>query len=390
MLFIISLLSCLFVGNGIANDSIRISLLTCGQGEEVYSLYGHTAIRYQNFSQGIDEVYNYGMFDFGAPNFVFRFTLGETDYLLGKSHFHRFLSGYWYTGRDVYEQVLNLNQDEKVRLVNLLEENYRPENRIYRYNFFYDNCATRPRDKIEEAVSGQLSYAENMEEKVANSSFRMLLHKYTEGHPWARFGVDLCLGSRADEEITRREMMFVPFLMKEFFGNAKIINNEGVEKELVTSCRSILPRNPDFKGDKTFWISPMGGALLLLGLVIIVTLYEVYRQKCLWGIDFFLFFMGGVSGCILAFLAFFSQHPAVSPNYLLFVFHPFHLICLPWILVCLRKKRRSFYLISNSVVLTFFILLWSFFPQEFPLAVLPLALCLLIRGIGNVLIYRKR
>lgn len=390
VLFTISLLCCLLGRSSFANDSIRISLLTCGQGEETYSLYGHTAIRYQNFTRGIDDVYNYGMFDFDAPNFVLRFTLGETDYLLGRSRFRYFLENYWYAGREVDEQVLDLSQEEKMRLVKLLEENYRPANRIYRYNFFYDNCATRPRDKIEEAISGTLSYADNMEEKVAGSSFRNLLHKYTEGHPWARFGVDLCLGSKADEEITRREMMFTPFVLKELFQHAKIINKAGEERRLVLSCNNILPRNPDYQRESDWWITPMRGALLLLGLVVIATLYGVGKRKSLWGIDLALFLMAGVSGCILAFLALFSQHPAVSPNYLLLVFHPFHLICLPWIVKRVRRKELSPYLVGNSVVLTFFILFWALFPQDFPPAVLPLALCLLVRGIGNVLISRKR
>ena len=122
-------------------DSIRISLLTCASGSEIYSLFGHTAIRYENFTQDIDAVFNYGMFNFNAPNFIFRFALGETDYQLGVTSYERFAEEYDYLGRDVWQQTLNLTQDEKVRLAGLLQENYRPENRVYRYNFFYDNCA---------------------------------------------------------------------------------------------------------------------------------------------------------------------------------------------------------------------------------------------------------
>lgn len=133
-------------------DSIRISLLTCAPGEEIYSLFGHTAIRYEEPARGIDRVYNYGLFSFNTPNFTLRFALGNADYRLGVEDYRHFAVEYEYFGRSVWQQTLNLTAEEQQQLITLLEENYRPENRIYRYNFFYDNCATRPRDKVEESL----------------------------------------------------------------------------------------------------------------------------------------------------------------------------------------------------------------------------------------------
>ena len=131
-----------------ATDSVRVSLLTCAAGGEIYSLF-------ENYTRGIDAVFNYGMFNFNAPNFIFRFALGETDYQLGVTDYEHFAAEYNYLGRDVWQQTLNLTEEEKERLIALLTENYRPENRVYRYNFFYDNCATRPRDQIvRESLSG--------------------------------------------------------------------------------------------------------------------------------------------------------------------------------------------------------------------------------------------
>ena len=153
-------------------DSIRISLLTCASGEEIYSLFGHTAIRYENYTRGIDAVFNYGIFNFNAPNFILRFALGETDYQLGVTDYERFAAEYYYLERDVWQQELNLTVQEKGKLVMLLEENYRPENRIYRYNFFYDNCATRPRDLIEKSIDGTLQYAGDMTDTDSGISFR--------------------------------------------------------------------------------------------------------------------------------------------------------------------------------------------------------------------------
>ena len=111
-----------------SNDSIRLSLLTCAPGEEIYSLFGHTAIRYENPSQGIDVVFNYGLFSFNTPNFIFRFSLGETDYQLGVTDYERFAAEYTFYGRSVWQQTLNLTNEEKAKLIQLLQENYRPEN----------------------------------------------------------------------------------------------------------------------------------------------------------------------------------------------------------------------------------------------------------------------
>lgn len=374
-----------------APDSIRISLLTCASGEEIYSLFGHTAIRYENYTRGIDAVFNYGIFNFNAPNFILRFALGETDYQLGAGNYERFAAEYYYLERDVWQQELNLTSKEKEKLVALLEKNYRPENRVYRYNFFYDNCATRPRDLVEKSIDGTLQYADNMTDANTGTSFRDLLHKYSEGHPWSRFGMDLCMGSQADKAINRRLMMFVPFYVQEYFNRARITDDEGRSRPLVLNEEKIITTGSGEAEQSPYDFTPMQAALFLFILTAAATICGIRRRKTLWGIDLVLFFAAGVAGCILAFLALFSQHPAVSPNYLLFVFHPLHLFCLPCMLNRVRKRKRSRYMLANFIVLTLFILLWLVIPQRFPLAVLPLALCLLIRSASNlILTYDKK
>lgn len=365
-------------------DSIRLSLLTCAAGGEIYSLFGHTAIRYENLTRGIDAVFNYGMFNFNAPYFVLRFALGETDYQLGVTGYERFAAEYDYLERDVWQQTLNLTQAEKERLAALLEENYRPENRMYRYNFFYDNCATRPRDQIERAINGTLQYADDMTDLHTGLTFRDLLHQYSEGHPWARFGMDLCMGSRADEPISRRLAMFVPFYLQTYFRGAQIADEEGHTRPLVDREEKIIVTGKTPADFATGGITPMQAAWLLLAVVAAASLYGLRKGRTLWGLDLLLFASAGIAGCILAFLALFSQHPAVSPNYLLFVFHPLHLFCLPCLLFRVRKGRISRYMVVNLVVLTLFIGLWAIIPQRIPLAVLPLALCLLIRSVSNL------
>ena len=206
----------------LTEDSIRLSLLTCGPGQEIYSLFGHTAIRYEDRRRGIDVVFNYGLFNFQSSNFILRFTLGETDYQLGAMNYRHFLAEYQLDNRNVWEQTLNLTTEEKQRLISQLQENYRPENRVYRYNFFYDNCATRPRDQVERAVGNSLRYDDDMTTTDTGRSFRDIVHQYCEEHPWAQFGIDLCIGSKADRPISRRQMMFAPFYLKDFFAGVNI------------------------------------------------------------------------------------------------------------------------------------------------------------------------
>ena len=219
-----------------SNDSIRLSLLTCAPGEVIYTLFGHTAIRYENPSQGIDVVFNYGLFSFDIPNFALRFSLGETDYRLGVIDYPHFAGEYAYFGRSVWQQTLNLNNEEKAELIRLLQENYRPENRVYRYNFFYDNCATRPRDKIEESIAGKVIYP--VEPQDGSRTFREIVHQYCKGHPWARFGIDLCIGSEADRPITQRQMMFAPFYLMDAFAGAQI-TGDSIQRPLVTDSEQV-------------------------------------------------------------------------------------------------------------------------------------------------------
>ena len=371
-----------------AQDSAKCSLLTCSAGEEIYSLFGHTALRYEDPARGIDVVFNYGMFSFRVPHFALRFALGETDYQLGVTEFSRFAAEYQWDERDVWQQTLNLTSREKQRLWEALTENYRPENRTYRYNFFYDNCATRPRDRIEACVDGRVEYAAAQDSTATVCTWRDLLHRYTEGHPWARFGIDLCIGSRADKPASYREQMFVPFYLQQYLRGACIVSEQGDRRPLVGEEVKVVDAAHTAQ-EESLLPSPMQAALLLWAGVTVLSIYGVRRRKSLWALDGLLFGTAGVAGCILAFLAACSQHPAVSPNWLLLILHPLHLFCLPCVLIRVKKKRLSRYMAANGVILTLFIVLLAPIPQFIPPAVLPLTLCLLVRCASNWILARK-
>ena len=341
------------------NDSIRLSLLTSALGEEIYSLFGHTAIRYEDPANGGDAVFNYGLFSFNTPNFIFRFSLGETDYQLGATDYAHFAAEYAFDGRSVWQQTLNLSKEEKAELIRLLQENYRPENRVYRYNFFYDNCATRPRDKIEESIIGKVIYPS--ESQDGSRSFRDIVHQYCKGHPWARFGIDLCIGSEADRPITQRQMMFAPFYLMDAFAGAQIAN-DSIQRPLVSDKALIVDAVSD--EEEGGWMpTPLQCSLLLFILTAAATIYSLRKRTGLWGVELVLFGTAGIVGCVLAFLALFSEHPAVSSNFLLLVFHPGQLLFLPYIIYCVRKGKKCWYLTLNLIVLTLFIVLFPLIPQ---------------------------
>ena len=306
-------------------DSIRFSLLTCAPGNEIYELFGHTALRYQNFTRGADVVFNYGMFSFNTPHFVYRFVKGETDYQLGVTPYRYFEAEYALRGSSVYEQELNLTPQEKQTLLHLLEENYRPANRVYRYNYFYDNCTTRARDQIEKAVQGKVVYPEGEKGKT----FRSIVHEYTASSPWDELGIDFCLGAEADLPIDNRLQMFAPFYMLRFASQAYIQNEDGTRRPLVAKEAKIVdvasePAEPGFP------LTPMMCASLFLALNVLVAWWQWRRRKIYWGWDIVLYGMQGLAGCVIAFLFFVSVHPTVGSNWLLALFNPVPLFCLPF------------------------------------------------------------
>lgn len=367
-------------------DTWQVSLITCGPGVEVYNQFGHSAIRMKNEAYDIDLIYNYGIFSFNTPNFALRFTLGQTDYLLGIQGYQDFVDWYAYSKRDVREQVLNLSVEEKNTLIGLLNENYKPQNRMYRYNYFYDNCATRPRDLIEKCLQGELKYQDDMQTIETGQSFRSIVHEFTSNNSWSQFGIDLCLGSEADKPISRRMMMFIPLYLEEFFASAVILPNEKKSLPLVAQNHSlvVIPEADKVRQDTP--LTPFRCATFLFIMTTILTIYGIRSRKSLWGFDLILFFTAGVAGCIITFLTLFSEHPTVSPNYLLLLFHPLHLLLLPWFISKVKKIQKSHYLIVLTMELTLFIICWVLIPQKFPLAALPLALCLLERSASNWLL----
>ena len=361
-------------------DSVRISLLTCAPGSEIYALFGHSAIRYENPEKDQDWVFNYGMFSFKEPNFVMRFVKGETDYQLGVVPFRYFETEYALRGSSVYQQVLNLTDEEKVKLISLLEENYLPSNRVYRYNYFYDNCTTRARDKVEESIQGKVVYPKTEKEV----SFRDIIHEFTAGSEWGEFGIDLCLGSEADEPIDERKQMFAPFYMMEAARGAMIHRADTVVPLVLEEFKVV---DAVLEDEPAFPLSPMTCAMGLLVATAFVVGWGIRKGRPCLAWNVLMFFLQGLGGCIVAFLFFFSLHPTVGSNWLLMLFHPLALFYLPIMIYRGIKGKKDPYHWLNVVLLTSFMILMPFISQEFNLTVLPLALSLLLVSVGHIYTY---
>lgn len=369
-------------------DSVRVSLLTCSPGEEVYELFGHTAIRYQNFSQGYDVVFNYGVFNFNEPNFVLRFACGDTDYMLGVVPFDQFKFVYESRGSEVREQQLNLSPKESNDLGNQLWENFQPKYRVYRYNYFYDNCTTRARDRIENALEGEVVYTYDFGEHT----YRDWVKLYTKGHPWADFGINLCLGSEADRPMEDRQQMFLPDNLMSAFDEAEVQRNPDEVRKLVKTNEVLIPASPKEEVSNLFFLfTPLAVALLLLAAVVGSTWWEWKHLRIMWWVDVFLYTLFGLAGCIITFLFFFSSHPTVGSNWLIILFNPLPLVCLPAVLHCIKERQICWYEVVNFAVLTLFIAFFALIPQKISFVVVPLALILLLRfALHIVIAYVKR
>ncbi len=366
-------------------DSLRFSLLTCEPGQEVYALFGHTALRCQRPDRGVDVVFNYGMFNFHTPNFVLRFVKGETDYQLGVMPYPYFESEYALRGSSVYEQELNLTASEKRRLLELLEDNYRPENRVYRYNYFYDNCTTRARDQVERAVEGRVVYPDSL----VGKSYRSIVHEFTKGSPWDELGIDLCLGAEADREIGLRQQMFAPFYLYNYAEDAYIINKDGSRRPLVCRTAKIIEALPVAETATAFPLSPCACACVLLAVAFVVAACQWKTGRVYWGWEVLLMVLQGVAGCIIAFLFFVSEHPTVGSNWMLWLFNPVPLFYAPVMAYRYVKGKKDLYPLANVVYLMFFMIIVTFGCQDFNLSVVPLALTLLVTSASHELVVRK-
>lgn len=352
LIFMISLSLIPITGICLTENS-KVSILTSEPGSELYTLFGHTAIRITDEKLNIDRVYNFGTFDFNSSFFYFKFLIGNLDYSLSINDYDDFLHNSKSGQRNVYEQLLKLNLIERSKLFNSLERQYNSDDRYYKYDFFYDNCATRVRDAILNAKSEPIEYDTN---SYCCQSFRQLLKPYVSKNYWVDFGINISLGKEADKIVRPNDFMFLPDYIKNILQDAHIIDKE-----------KLVIDEPD--SDKTkfnfSYLSPWIIAILL----VVLSFIDKFRKIIFYA------FMSLVTliGLILLTVSLVSDNPAFSSN--------FNIIwTIPSLIVLLIRNRQV-----NDIIKLFYIsllismpLFWTMLPQDFSITFIPWIIILII------------
>ena len=353
--------------------TLKVAVLTCTAGDELYSKFGHTALLVQRNGDDDGIVFNYGCFDYNADSFVMSFLLGHTDYILGVEPYSRFIYRYREMGVGVDEQTLNLSEQEAERLVHLLEVNLLPENQVYRYNWLYNNCTEKARDIVEMAVRGKVTY----EREETDITVREMLRQCLEDAPWESFGIDLILGEEIDKPTDRRVQMFLPaFYMAEADKAMK------QNAPLVKGKRQIMQAQ-NIAEAPSFWISPTFVFIALFVAICIISVCEHRRWRNWAGFDAFLHILQGLAGVLVSFLFFCSEHPAVDSNWLVIIFNPIPLFYAGWLLYCKRTKRDNILAYVNLCVLVGFFITMFVCRQSFNIAMYFIVLSLMMRAFAQ-------
>lgn len=373
-----SLITCLFFAVRVAvfaqptafalSDSAFVSLITAAPGEELYSTFGHSALRVNDPARRFDRCYNYGTFDFDQPNFYLNFCRGKLLYYLEVERHRDFEYSYLMDRRTLQEQVLNLNQEQKQRLFELLQENALPENRSYKYDFFYDNCSTRIRDIVEKALMYQVFFDTTTIRQ--GTTMRQLLRPYLADKPWTQFGIDLVLGQAADRVAQPKDFMFLPDHMHNIFGATKLPDGQ----PLVRSESKIPPQGFSPSGFQPGWLDH---PLLITSLITLLGLFCLANPRTERFFDPIFWFVLGALGLVMFLLWVATDHTATKTNWNLLWALPTHLLFF-W-----RRSKSELvenYFTGAAILAALALVFWKFIPQEMPLAAIPLAGLVAVQG----------
>lgn len=339
------------------SDKAEISILTCSPGTELYSLFGHTAIRIHDAENRYDQVFNYGTFDFQTPHFYLKYAQGLLPYQLTNTPFSHFIQAYVIEGRSVFSQRLRLDSLQRQRLFDLLLENSRKENRSYLYNFLFDNCTTRSRDILQKSIPEEIAW--NMAD--TDKSFWNLLDEYLQASPWVQWGIHTILGQRGNRQASPFQYMFLPDYLLSGLRTAQI-NGERLAEDAETLYYAPTPENAT-----PWYLTPLfvfaAGTLSLIFLC-----HKSRNRKLLNGLTVVFFLFSGIVGCLIVFLGGFTAHPITAPNWNILWANPLNLIVL-WFLLRKNIPRIVFlYLNLYTVLLLIAVPVWIFAQPAVPFA----------------------
>ena len=360
---------------GSLSPTAEISILTIGPGAELYDKFGHSAFRIKDSLSGVDVVFNYGVYDFNTPNFYTKFAQGKLLYQLGVTYYQPFFESYVAQNRWVKAQTLNLNTTEKQAVSDFLWKNALPENKKYKYDFFFDNCATKIRDVIQEVLGKQLEFKEDHIQK--EYTFRQLIQQNLQANTWGSMGIDIALGAVIDRKAKPIEYQFLPEYVYEGAANA-VVNRNGTSESLVKRTIVLFENSPT-PNETNFILSPLV-ILGLLGLLVIYITYRDYKKNSRSRfLDSVIFFITGLTGLFLLLLWFATDHTATANNYNLLWAFPISILvvfAISKVNVSLKLKKYISFLL---LLLTLLTIHWITGVQVFAIALLPLLIALAVR-----------
>lgn len=363
---------------------LTVNLITIDPGRDIYELEGHSELQFTDPDSDLDMTVSWGVFDFNSPGFVYRFVKGETDYMAVGYPYSYFLQSYSMQGRRATSQTLNLKASEAEELLQLVLHNIEPSNRVYRYNYVKDNCATRPLALVEKAIGGTLSHPGDT---LTTCTWRSEMARYHANYPWYQFGIDLALGSGIDKRLTAREKCYAPYYLREFIGGATRPDGEPI---VTGPDKLIMNGTPDGAPDSPtpWYLTPMFVARILLVMTILTAWHDIKRRRPSRGLYTLLYGVSTIEGLVLTYLIFVSTHEATSPNWLYLWLNP--LCIIGAIGVWLKKHNRVVYLyqIVNFVALIALIVIGLTGVQRLNQAFYPLILCNLITAGEYIYLYR--
>lgn len=301
------------------SSAAKISVLTCSEGPELHAAFGHSALRVFDPGNGIDQVYNFGTFDFDAPNFYLNFVKGKLDYFVSISSYNAFSGYYKYVGRSVVSQELILSTTQKQQIFNTLVFNAKPENKYYRYDFLTENCATKIPEILMVSLGDSLVIGSLYDSQ--DLTYRSTIHEHLSRFSWERFGIDLVLGARVDQPIKGAALAYLPVYLKELLAQSSFYG-----QPIVRETRLETPKAYELQ-EASFIYSP----LLVVSLILFYAIVSLWLGKTKQGYAFFdqliLLIMGSV-GMLLTFLNFFAEHYATALNFSIFWANPLLIIAL--------------------------------------------------------------
>lgn len=362
----------------------RISVITCGPGQQaVYTAFGHSAFRVEDPVHGIDQVYNYGVFDFRQKNFYLNFARGHNYYRLASYPFENFEYEYIYFKRFIHQQVLDLTPAQKQKLYDYLEWNALPENMYYLYDYFYDNCATRIRDVVITALGDSVKFDGSYIR--SSHTIRELTDFYLEHQPWGDLGIDICLGLPMDKRAAPFEYMFLPDYIESGFDHA-FVNRNGEWIPIVKTKITVFEPSEQ-EEYRSGILQPVTVFSAIFIIVLFISYSDFRKNRLTKKIDAIFFGLIGAVGLLLFLLWVATDHRAAARNLNLLWALPTHIIA---VIAFIRQPRwLEKYFLVTLILNVVLLISWPLLPQKLHYALIPIVMTSAVRAATQYWVRRR-